>query len=145
MKGLAVASFKRDPEFEAFEPQVFDDEVNGRGMRVLRYRKDGKVDVYWEPGVRVDRRAFTVGAGIADFVETPIVPARMVIGGRGLDLQVGFTDAQGRRVSLEVLEDAEGKHGFPLLAPVGADIDHPTQLFLVYMPSIDLWERVRRQ
>lgn len=49
MEKLLVASFKGDPEFEGFEPQVFDDPINGKGMRVLRYRKDGKVDVYWQP------------------------------------------------------------------------------------------------
>jgi len=27
------------------EPQRFDDPVNGKGMRVLRYRKDQKVEV----------------------------------------------------------------------------------------------------
>ena len=49
MERLLVASFKGDPEFEGFEPQVFDDLINGKGMRVLRYRKDGKIDVYWQP------------------------------------------------------------------------------------------------
>ena len=34
MERLLVASFKGDPEFEAFEPQVFDDPINGKGMRV---------------------------------------------------------------------------------------------------------------
>ena len=76
MERLLVASFNDDPDFEGFEPQVFDDSVNGKGMRVLRYRyrKDGKVDVYWQPGVRVDRSTFTVGAGIGDFAETTIEP-----------------------------------------------------------------------
>jgi hypothetical protein len=50
MEKLLVATFRGDPEFEAIEPQVFNDPVNGTGMRVLRYRKDGTVDVYWQPG-----------------------------------------------------------------------------------------------
>lgn len=58
MERLLIASFKGDPELEAFEPQVFDDAVNGKGMRVLRYRKDGRVDVYWQPGVHVDGNTF---------------------------------------------------------------------------------------
>ncbi len=140
MEGLVVASFRDDPEFEALEPQVFDDSVNGRGLRVLRYRKNGKVDVYWEPGVRVDP-GFTVGAGVGDFGETAMEPARLEIDERGLDVQVGFTDAQGRRVELSVREEAGGRRGFPLLAPVGADIVEPTRLFLVYMPAIDLVRR----
>jgi hypothetical protein len=141
MERLLVASIKGDPEFEAIEPQVFDDAVNGKGMRVLRYRKDRKVDVYWQPGVRVNRGAFTVGAGIDDFAETMIEPAHFQIGDRGVDLHVAFTDAQGRQVELRVHENAPGKRGFPLLAPVGANIDKPTHLFLVYMPDIDLVRR----
>jgi len=78
MERLLVASFKGDPEFEGLEPQVFDDPVNGKGMRVLRYRKLGKVDVYWQHGVHVDRSTFTVGSGIGDFAETTIEPAHVV-------------------------------------------------------------------
>ncbi len=141
MERLLVASFKGDPEFEAFEPQVFDDPINGRGMRVLRYRKDGKVDVYWQPGVRVDKSTFTVGAGIGDFAETTIEPAHFEITGSSVDLQVAFTDVQGRKVELRVHEDTHGKRGFPLLAPVGADVEKPPRLMLVYMPCIDLVRR----
>ena len=61
MERLLVASFKGDPEFEMIEPQIFDDPVNGKGMRVLRYRKDQKIDVYWQPGVKTDRSTITIG------------------------------------------------------------------------------------
>lgn len=141
MERLLIATFKGDPEFEGFEPQVFDDAVNGKGMRVLRYRKDGKVDIYWQPGVQVDRSTFNIGAGIGDFEETAIEPAHFEITERGVDLHVVFTDAQGRRVELRVHEDTPGKRGFPLLAPVGTEIEKPTQLFLVFMPDIDLVRR----
>jgi hypothetical protein len=141
MEKLVVADVKGDPEFVGFEPQVFDDAVNGKGMRILRYRRSGAVDVYWQPGVRVDRSTFVVGAGIGDFAEAAIEPARLEITGRGVDVHVAFTDAQGRRMELRILEDAPGKRGFPLLAPVGADIRKPLQLFLVYMPDIDLARR----
>ena len=140
MERLFVASFKGDPEFEGFEPQVFDDLINGKG-RVLRYRKDGKVDVYWQPGVQVDRSTFTVGAGIGDFTETAIEPAHFEITKRSLDLHVAFTDAQGRKVELRVHEDTHRKSGFPMLAPVGADVEKPPRLMLVYMPSIYLVRR----
>lgn len=141
MEKLLVATFKGDAEFEGIEPQVFDDAVNGKGMRVLRYRKDGRVDVYWQPGVQVDRRTFVVGAGIGDFAEATIEPARFEVTDRGVDLHVAFTDAQDRKIELRIREDAPGKRGFPLLAPVGADIEKPLQLFLVYMPDIDLVRR----
>jgi len=141
MEKLLVATFKGDPEFEGIEPQVFDDPVNGKGMRVLRYRKDGKVDVYWQPGVHVDRSAFVIGAGIGDFAEAVIDPARFEITTRGVNLHVAFTDTQRRNIELRIREDAPGKKGFPFLAPVGANIEKPLQLFLVYMPDIDFVRR----
>lgn len=141
MERLLFATFKDDPEFEGFEPQIFNDPINGKGMRMLRYRKDGKIDVYWQPGVRVDMTTFAVGAGIGDFAEVTIEPARFEITERSLELLVAFTDAQGRMVELSVREDIHGKRGFPLLAPVGADVENPPKLMLVFMPSIDLVRR----
>ncbi|NTU82063.1 MAG: hypothetical protein HGA45_22240 [Chloroflexales bacterium] len=141
MERLLVATVQGDPEFEAIEPQLFDDAINGTGMRVLRYRKDGKVDVYWQPGVHVDRSTFVVGAGVGDFAEAAFAPAHFAITDQGVDLHVAFTDAQQRRNELRIAEHAQGKRGFPLLAPVGADIKQPLQLFLVYMPEIDLVRR----
>lgn len=141
MKSLLLATFKGDPEFETLEPQVCDDPVNGKGMRFLRYRRDGRVDVYWQPGVRVDRASFEIGAGVGDFAETTIEPARLEIGERGVACDVAFTDVQGRRVVLRVSEDVPGKRLFPLLAPVGADIQNPLMLLLVYMNRFDFVSR----
>jgi len=139
MKSLLLATFKNDPEFETLEPQVFDDPINGKGMRFLRHRRDGCVDVYWQPGVRVDRQIF--GAGVGDYEETTIEPARLEIGERGVDCEVAFTDAQGRRVMLRVSEDVSGKSPFPLLAPVGGDIKDPLLLLLVYMTHFNFISR----
>jgi hypothetical protein len=141
MERLLVASLKGDPEFEAIEPQVFDDKRNGHGMRVLRYRHDGRVDIYFQRGVHVDLDRYTFGTGIGDFAETTIDPCRFGITGRGVQLEIGFVDAQGRRVELSIHEDADSKQGFAMLAPVGADVVGPKQLFLVHMPSIDLVRR----
>lgn len=45
MKRLIIASFEKDADYEAIEPQLFDDDINGKGLRVLVYRKDKMVDV----------------------------------------------------------------------------------------------------
>lgn len=136
MESLLIASFEGDPEFEAIEPQVFDDPANGRGMRVLRYRKDGRVDVYWQSGVRIDLSTFTLGTGIGDFSEVAIEPSHFEIIDRGVDLHMAFTDAQGRKVELQVREGRPLKRGFPMLAPVGANIRDPLQFFLAYLPDL---------
>jgi hypothetical protein len=142
MERLLIATFVGDPEFEALEPQVFNDPVNGKGMRVLRYRKGGSVDVYFQPSVKVNP-AFTIGAGIRDYRETMITPARFEIDERTVHLDVGFTDAQGRKTELHIHEDLDGRRGVPAARPCGADIAKPKQLFLVFMPSIDLVRRAR--
>ncbi|HDQ72361.1 MAG TPA: hypothetical protein ENN19_09725 [Chloroflexi bacterium] len=141
MESLLVATLADDAEFETIEPQTFDDPINGKGMRVLRYRRDGRVDIYWQPGVSVNRELFEIGAGVGDFAETSMDPARLEIGPRGAVCDVAFTDAQGRRVALRVHEDAPGKRPFPLLAPVGEDVQQPRMLFLVYMPNVDFARR----
>jgi len=137
MERLLVASFKGDPEFEMIEPQIFDDPVNGKGMRILRYRTDQKVDVYWQPGVKTDRSTISIGGGIGDFQEINIDPARFEITDHGVDLHLAFTDAKKRKVEFKILENTTVNNRFPLLAPVGKDIDNPLRLFLVYMHEFD--------
>lgn len=137
MERLIVCSLKDDPEFSMIEPQVFNDPINGKGMRIILYRKDQKVDIYWQPGVIIDRDTITIGAGIGHFKETNIQPSRFEITDKGVDLDVEFMDAQGRTVKLKITENATGIKPFPFLAPVGKDIDNPKRLFLAHMLEFD--------
>ncbi len=141
MERLLVASFDGDPEFTAVEPQRFDDPANGKGLRVLRYRRDGRVDVYWEPGVRVSRQEISIGAGIADFAEVPMRPARFDISDSAVQVDLGFPDLQGREVRLRVAEAPAPCRRFPFLAPVGKDVREPLRLVLVYMLGFDFVRR----
>lgn len=137
MERLIVASLKGDPEFSMIEPQVFDDPVNGKGIRVLLYRKDKKVDIYWQPGVLINRDTITIADGIGYFKETIIEPSRFNITDYGVDIDIVFTDAQGRKVELKVIENSKGIKRFPFLAPVGNDIKNPKRLFLANMLEFD--------
>jgi hypothetical protein len=141
MERLLVISIKGNPEFSGIEPQVFDDAINGKGMRIIRYRKDGKVDVYWQPGVKVDRNKFVIGKGTSDFVETEISPSLFEITPQGINLDIAFTDLQGRKNELKIREFATNKKAFPLLAPISADIENPIQFNVVYMPDFDFVRR----
>jgi hypothetical protein len=137
VRRILVASFKNDPEIEMIEPQVFGDAENGKGLRVLVYRRDKKVDVYWEPGVKFDEGSFNIGAGPGVFRETAMSPAKFEITGRGVDIDIAFNDSQNRRIELRILENNPTDGSFPFLAPVGNDIEHPRLLFLVYMHGFD--------
>lgn len=141
MERLLIANFTGDTEYEALESQMFDDHINGKGLRILRYRKDNKVDVYWQPGVRVDRTTFSLGEGIGDFAETNIEPARFEIDDHGVDIHFAFTDTQGRKVELLIRENTVENIRIPFLAPVGNDIKKPKQLFFAYMHSFDFIRR----
>lgn len=137
MERLIVCSLKNDPEFLMIEPQVFNDPINGKGMRIILYRKDQKVDIYWQAGVIINRDTITIGAGIGHFEETLVQPSRFEITDKGVDIDIKFMDAQGRIVELKIAENAAGIKPFPFLAPVGKDIDNPKRLFLAHMLEFD--------
>jgi len=141
---LAVISFIGNEEFEGYEPQLFDDPVNGKGIRLLRYRKNGKVDVYYEAGIIPDKN-FSIGTGIADSKMTHFDKNLFEITESGLQVQLIFTDAQGRKNELKVEEKSAGKHPVPLLAPVGGGIEKPKKLFFVYMNDFDFAYRKTTQ
>lgn len=133
---LAVISFKEDKEFEGFEPQYFDDPINGRGIRLLRYRQNGKVDVYYESGINHDEN-LSVGAGLADLETTRFEKNLFEVTKNGLQVHLIFTDKQGRKNELKVIETSKRKRPVPLLAPVGGGVETPQKLFFVYMHDLD--------
>lgn len=137
MERLIVVSLKDNPEIEMIEPQVFDDPINGKGMRVILYRKDKKVDIYWQPGVNVDREMITIGAGIEHFKETIIEPSRFEVTKNGVDVHVVFIDAYNRKIELKIKENVSASSSFPFLAPVGKDIEDPKRLFFAHMLAFD--------
>lgn len=136
MSRLAVISFKEDEEFEGFEPQFFNDPINGKGIRLLRYRKNGKVDVYYESGINHDED-FNISAGINDLKMTHFDKNIFSITKNGLQVDLVFTDNQGRKNELRVVETSKRKHPVPLLAPVGGGVKKPHKLFFVYMHDFD--------
>lgn len=136
MKRLAVISFKGNEEFDGFEPQLFDDPINGKGIRLLRYRRDRKIDVYYEEGIIPDQN-LSIGAGINDMKMTRFEKNIFEVTEQGLQVQLVFTDAQGRKNELKIIEKSIRKYPVPMLAPIGGDIEKPQELFFVYMKDID--------
>jgi hypothetical protein len=136
MERLAVISFKGDEEYEGIEPQFFDDPVNGKGIRLLRYRKDKKVDVYYEAGMTPEEN-LSIGAGINDSKVITFEKNTFEVTKQGLQVHVVFTDAQGRKNELKVTEKSTRKYPVPMLAPIGGVIEKPQKLFFVYMKDID--------
>lgn len=141
IKRLVVIDFKDDPEYEMMEPQYFSDSVLGTGLRVLLYRKDKKVDVYYQPGIIFDSSAFALGKGLGCAVETQMFTDRFIVTEAGIDIDIAFTDYKGRKIELYIKENSKPKKSFSFLAPVGNDIEHPAKLFLAYMHKFDFVTR----
>ncbi len=60
-----------DPIYSGFEIQAFDDPHHGEGMVVLLSRRpDERVDVYHQPGLRLDVNKYEIGGGLAAWVES---------------------------------------------------------------------------
>lgn len=136
MRRMAVISFKGDEEFDGFEPQLFDDPINGKGIRLLRYRKDRKIDVYYEAGIIPDQN-LSIGAGINEMKMVHFEQNIFQVTEQGLQLHIIFTDAEGRKNELKVMEKSTKKYRVPFLAPIGGDIDKPQKLFFVYLKDAD--------
>lgn len=148
--GLEVSSIARfcnaeladDPVYDGLEVQDYEDEVDGRGMLVFLSRRESRlVDYYVTPGLDVDRASFVLGAGTGGWYETTFSPGRLELDEHGVDLGVGFTDVDGRRIELRI-DDRDPQAGprrrGTLLAPVGSAIDEPASLLLVWLNGFDL-------
>lgn len=140
MNRLLVASFKDDPEYEGIEPQMFDS-ATSKGLKILMYRNDRKVDVYYEPGVSFDEKTFTLGDGLGYTAETLMSRSRFEITENGVDIDIAFKDKSGNNVNIVIKENTLNIHPFPFLAPVGNNVKDPDKLFAVYMKEFDFVRR----
>ena len=89
---LVLFDIADDPVYVAMEVQVFDDDVQGRGVLVLLARHDAKVEVYRQPQLTVQERRFSVGRGIDAWRDAVIDPARVEITHDGIVVDVGAGD-----------------------------------------------------
>jgi hypothetical protein len=131
------------PVYEGLELQVFDDPAHGRGMIVLlRRRRDGRFDIYRQPGLTLDPELAQVGGELGAWAEADIDPARFDISQDGVDVDVRLADLAGRVVQVRI-DDRDGRrrHRGTLLAPVGSVIERPVSLPLFVMGGCDLVRR----
>lgn len=137
MKRLLLINIQRDPDavYLGFEPQVFDDPVNGHGLIVIAWRNDGKVDVYHQPSVTLKPENYEfVGKGLADLVERAFTVARYEVGAHGVDLDFAFEDKLGRAIAVSVHErNQHPRQPFALLAPFPSGSEKPFSLPLVLL------------
>jgi len=138
MKHLLLINMEKDPDeiYIGFEPQVFEDNKNGHGVRILGYRKDGYVDLYQERSLKDQADKLNVaGKGLGEFIELKLEETKFSITEYGLDLHLIFVDKLARKVTLKIIESSLKKaKPFDLLAPVGTSSENP-----VYLPVFFLY------
>ena len=137
MERLLLVNFEKDPDtlYVGFEPQVFDDKINGKGHLVIGWRVDGKVDVYHEPGLRLDKGKYDIaGKGLANMIERKMPKASFEIDDFGVQADYMFYDMHKREVVIRVAENNPKKRKpFGLLAPMGDAAENPSAMPLVLL------------
>lgn len=141
MRRLLVVDIEGDEQLSGIELQDFDDPQHGRGSALLAYRHDNRVDWYYTPGLRLDRAAAEVGAGVAAWVEQDFTHELGITPSR-VRAKVDVTLADGRALRFRLDEQRRGsRRGIDLLAPLGVGIADPEFLPMFYMPGLDLVQR----
>lgn len=144
MVNLEIAD---DPHYSGLEIQGFDDPRHGSGVVVFFARRaDEKIDVYFESGLRVDRRKYAISHGLGRWTETEFDVARLSVGAFGVDAEVRFTDVDGRLIELSINDRlSKPRKWASFLAPGGAAIAEPESMPLWWMGRFDLLRRGRTE
>lgn len=131
------------PVYKGLEIQYFDDADHGCGMVVFLSRHDGGLtDVYREPGLTLDPATYFLGGGLGEWREADFAPRILEVAPEGVLADVAFDDVDGRRVEVTLDDRIRGRRSWAsFLAPMGAGIDHPRSLPLVWMSRFDLARR----
>lgn len=133
LRKLLVINVLGDNEVIMIEPQIYRNSENRDLLRVLMYRKDKKVDVYFQKGLVFDPDKFSIGEGLGHYGEVGFLEEKFEIDQCGVDLRLKFYDKHNRLIDIVIKETIPTKSRFPFLAPVGKDISNPDRFFLVDM------------
>jgi hypothetical protein len=145
--------FVNHPVYAGMEIQGHDDQRSGKGLLVFLQRKqDNLFDVYYEHSLHLRsswKKLFTLGKGLGVWKQQHFEIANLDISiETGVHAEVLFRDMEGRPIHVQIDDDtpfdptqrsSSMTKGF--LAPVGATIDHPSSLPLIYMKQLDLVRR----
>lgn len=140
LKAFLNCELADHPVYDGLELQAYDDATHGSGMLAfLSRRADGRCDFYVEPGLRLDRATFAIGRGLGRFGVATFEVAELAVADDGVVARCRFRDDAGRLVEVDV-DDRDGRRRrrSRLLAPVGAGVDAPESLMLVYATRFDL-------
>lgn len=137
MKRLLLINFNNDKDsvYLGFEPQYFDDEINGTGYLIIAWRVDGFVDLYYEGGLNINPSKYNIaGKGMANKKLIANDGNFFYVNNFGVRAQFAFIDIYDRSVNLIVKESHPAtRKPFGLLAPMGAMAEKPQAMPLIML------------
>lgn len=137
MERLLLINFENDPDslYLGFEPQVFNDNINGKGFLVIGWRKDGKVDVYHQSSLQLNPDKYRIaGKGLANLTQTTFKQSKFEVSDQGVHCIFRFEDILDREIILEIGEGHPSKRKpFGLLAPMGDAVENPSSMPLIFL------------
>jgi hypothetical protein len=137
MKKLLLVNFENEPDsiYVGFEPQVFDDTINGTGHLIIGWRTDKKIDIYHQKSLTLDASKYNIaGAGLNKMIAVDMEKASFEVNDFGVQAHYKFRDMLERDVEISINEKSQRKRQpFGLLAPMGDAATNPKSLPLVLM------------
>jgi hypothetical protein len=137
MERLLLVNLENDPDsiYIGFEPQIFDDSINGSGMIVIGWRKDGYVDVYHQPQMHLNKLKYDIaGKGLANMTAREMQGAYFEVTENGVQAWFQLKDIYDRTIEIKIDEKHPGKRKpFGLLAPMGSVAETPSSMPIIWL------------
>lgn len=137
MERLLLINFEKDADsvYIGFEPQVFDDPVNGKGHLVIGWRKDGKIDIYHQSSLNMRPEKYDIaGKGVNEMVLTDMAIAFFEVTNLGIQAEYVFRDLSDREVNIRIIEkNTKTRKPFGLLAPLGHAAENPSSMPVILL------------
>lgn len=149
MEKLLLVNFEKDPDsiYVGFEPQSFNDDVNGVGHLIIGWRTDKKVDVYHQKSLNLDPSKYRIaGSGLNEMIPIDMDKAFYEVSDFGVQAHYKFKDVSGRAVEIAITESNSKKrkpfdywHQWVMLQPA-----QHLCLWFCFMISISLERNIQK-
>lgn len=144
IKSLILINFlpNQDDVYKAFEPQIIQQNQE-YFLRILAYRNDGYIDVYDNLNDKENLNISAAEEGLGMYISTDFDDYIFEIKDGYLVVDIQWTDADNRLISIQLEEGAMGKihHsvGLDLLAPAGVGSSKPSYFPFFIMNDFDFF------